>query len=40
MKKLIAFIIAAMMIASALAACGKTDDQNKTKTTETTTETQ
>lgn len=40
MKKLIAFIIAAMMIASALAACGKTDDPNKTKTTETTTETQ
>ncbi len=40
MKKLIAFIIAAMMIASSLAACGKTDDQNKTKTTETTTETQ
>ncbi len=35
MKKLIAFIIAAMMIASALASCGKTDDQNKTKTTET-----
>lgn len=40
MKKLIAFILAAAMIAFSLVACGKTNDQNETKPTETTTDTE